>query len=149
MGVTPDHFYVYYMATRLVAAIKQDPETLEEGKTMQYGCGEPRRRTELAFGVKAMFNGAEGTMIASADVKNGYNEIMHSVILEQVWEYTELRCAYFFFLKILSQNSYIGLGSGAHVRTAQFTCKEGVQQGAVEASFLFARSLVQYWTFLR
>eukprot|EP00957_Ditylum_brightwellii_P197271 15029265-Ditylum_brightwellii.AAC.1 len=68
-------------------------------------------------------------MIASVDVENGYNEIMHSNILEQVWECTQLRGTYFFFHKILSQNSYIGLVSGAHVQTVPFTCEEGVQQG--------------------
>eukprot|EP00957_Ditylum_brightwellii_P193433 14729064-Ditylum_brightwellii.AAC.1 len=111
MGDMPDHFYVYYMATcLLVATDKQDPETLEEGKTMQvrpidignawqhlftqayfdptistfialtkpyqYGCGEPGGGTEPAFCVEAMLDCAEGTMIASVDVENGYNEIM-------------------------------------------------------------------------
>eukprot|EP00957_Ditylum_brightwellii_P058188 4412511-Ditylum_brightwellii.AAC.1 len=61
-----------------------------------------------------MLDGAEGTIIASVDVESGYNEIMRSVILEQVFECSELRGAYFSFHKILSQNSYIGLGSGAH-----------------------------------
>eukprot|EP00957_Ditylum_brightwellii_P050902 3860804-Ditylum_brightwellii.AAC.1 len=62
---------------------------------------------------------------------------MHSAILEKVWECTELRGAYFFFHKVLSQNSYIGLRSGAYVCIVSFTCEEGVQQGVVEASFLF------------
>eukprot|EP00957_Ditylum_brightwellii_P017112 1290124-Ditylum_brightwellii.AAC.1 len=103
----------------------------------QYGCGKPGGGTELSFGVKAMLDGTEGTMIANVDIENGYNGIMHSAIIKQVWKCTELRGTYFFFKKILSQNSYIGLGSGAHVRMAPFTCKEGIQQGAVEASFLF------------
>eukprot|EP00957_Ditylum_brightwellii_P163463 12445080-Ditylum_brightwellii.AAC.1 len=59
-------FYVYCMAIRLVVANKQDPETLEEGETMQ-----------------AMLDGVKGTMIDSVDVENGYNEIMCSAILEQ------------------------------------------------------------------
>eukprot|EP00957_Ditylum_brightwellii_P211629 15366397-Ditylum_brightwellii.AAC.1 len=34
-------------------------------------------------------------------------------------------------------HSYIGRGGSAHLTSADFTCCEGVQQGAVEASFLF------------
>eukprot|EP00957_Ditylum_brightwellii_P099697 7594684-Ditylum_brightwellii.AAC.1 len=52
-------------------------------KPCQYGCSEPEGGTELAFDVKAMLDGAEGTMIADVDVENGYNEIMRSAILEQ------------------------------------------------------------------
>eukprot|EP00957_Ditylum_brightwellii_P167765 12771443-Ditylum_brightwellii.AAC.1 len=76
-------------------------------------------------------------MIASVDVANGYNEIKRSSILQAVWDCPDLRGSYFFFCRILSQSSYIGLGSGAHVINAPFTCGEEVQQGAVEASFLF------------
>eukprot|EP00957_Ditylum_brightwellii_P031030 2351757-Ditylum_brightwellii.AAC.1 len=62
------------METCLLAANKQDPETLKEGETMQ-----------------AMLDGTEGTMIPSVDAGNCYNEIMRSTILEYVWECTELR----------------------------------------------------------
>eukprot|EP00957_Ditylum_brightwellii_P200575 15290610-Ditylum_brightwellii.AAC.1 len=64
-------------------------------------------------------------MIASVDVANGYNEIKHSSILQVVWDCPDLRGSYIFFHRILSQSSYIGLGSGAHVINAPFTCDEG------------------------
>eukprot|EP00957_Ditylum_brightwellii_P015194 1144641-Ditylum_brightwellii.AAC.1 len=63
-------------------------------------------------------------MVASVDVKNGYNEIMRSAILEAIWDFPDV-------------HSYIGLGYSAHLTSADFTCSKGVQQGAVEASFLF------------
>eukprot|EP00957_Ditylum_brightwellii_P124750 9508200-Ditylum_brightwellii.AAC.1 len=34
----------------------------EQTKPCQYGCGEPGRGTQLVFGVKAMIDGADGTM---------------------------------------------------------------------------------------
>eukprot|EP00957_Ditylum_brightwellii_P070120 5325570-Ditylum_brightwellii.AAC.1 len=30
----PDPFYIYYMATRLIAVNKKDPTTLQDGKAM-------------------------------------------------------------------------------------------------------------------
>eukprot|EP00957_Ditylum_brightwellii_P101609 7744192-Ditylum_brightwellii.AAC.1 len=62
---------------------------------------------------------------------------MCKAILEVVWDCPDLRGSYFFFHKILSQGSYIGLRIGAHITTAPYTYEEGVQQGDVEASFLF------------
>eukprot|EP00957_Ditylum_brightwellii_P120201 9172181-Ditylum_brightwellii.AAC.2 len=53
-------------------------------KPCKYGCGESGGSTELSFDVKAMLDGARGTMVASVDVANGYNEIMCKAILEVV-----------------------------------------------------------------
>ena len=50
---------------------------IEQTKPCQYGCGKPGGGTQLVFGVKAMLDGADGTMVASVDVKNEYNKIMH------------------------------------------------------------------------
>eukprot|EP00957_Ditylum_brightwellii_P077397 5880818-Ditylum_brightwellii.AAC.1 len=69
-------------------------------------------------------------MVASVDVKNGYNEIMCSAILEAIWDCPDLRGTYLFFHTLLQVHSYIGLGGGAHLASADFTCSEGVQQGA-------------------
>eukprot|EP00957_Ditylum_brightwellii_P021586 1627133-Ditylum_brightwellii.AAC.1 len=60
-------------------------------------------------------------MVASVDVKNGYNEIMCSAILEAIWEYPDLCSTYLFFHKLLQMHSYIGLGGGAHLTSADFT----------------------------
>eukprot|EP00957_Ditylum_brightwellii_P181510 13826236-Ditylum_brightwellii.AAC.1 len=170
-GDIPDPFYIYYTTTRLIAANKKEPSTLQDDKAMdmhpinirnawqrvwmkayferlieviiantkpcQYGCGEQGGGTEMVFGVKTMMGGAESSMIASVDVAYGYDKIKCSSILQAVWDCPDLRCSYFFFYRILSQSSYIGLGSGAHVINAPFTCDEGVQQGTVKASFLF------------
>eukprot|EP00957_Ditylum_brightwellii_P104884 7993890-Ditylum_brightwellii.AAC.1 len=70
-------------------------------------------------------DGAESNMIASVDVANGYNKIKCASILQAVWDCPDLWGSYFFFHRILSQNSYIDLGSGAHVINASFTCDEG------------------------
>eukprot|EP00957_Ditylum_brightwellii_P050652 3840168-Ditylum_brightwellii.AAC.1 len=64
-------------------------------------------------------------MIASVDVANSYNAIKCSSIIQAVWDCPDLRGFYFFFHRILSQSSYIGLGSGAHIINAPFTCDEG------------------------
>eukprot|EP00957_Ditylum_brightwellii_P185099 14095576-Ditylum_brightwellii.AAC.1 len=48
---------------------------IEQTKPCQYGCSKPGGETQLVFGVKDMLDGAGGTMVASVDVKNGYNKI--------------------------------------------------------------------------
>eukprot|EP00957_Ditylum_brightwellii_P120340 9182713-Ditylum_brightwellii.AAC.1 len=68
-----------------------------------------------------------GTIVAIVDAVNGYNEIMYNAILEAVWDCPDLRGSCFSPHKSLSQGSYIGLGSRAHITTAPFTCEEGVQ----------------------
>eukprot|EP00957_Ditylum_brightwellii_P128196 9777529-Ditylum_brightwellii.AAC.1 len=76
-------------------------------------------------------------MVASVNIANRYNEIQCKLIIKPVWDCPDLCGTYLFFHKILSPCSYVGLGGGAHVITAPFTCNKGVQQGAVDASFLF------------
>eukprot|EP00957_Ditylum_brightwellii_P136389 10401710-Ditylum_brightwellii.AAC.1 len=61
-----------------------------------------------------MMAGAGSNMIDSVDVATDYNEIKCSSILQAVWDCPDLRGSYFFFHHILSQSSYIGLGSGVH-----------------------------------
>eukprot|EP00957_Ditylum_brightwellii_P153067 11651466-Ditylum_brightwellii.AAC.1 len=88
-----------------------------------------------------MLDRADGTMVASVDVKNGYNKIMHIVILEAIWDCHDLCSTYLFFHKLLQVHSYIGLGGGAHLTSADFTCSKGVQQGRVEVSFFFCMGI--------
>eukprot|EP00957_Ditylum_brightwellii_P209812 15363347-Ditylum_brightwellii.AAC.1 len=83
-----------------------------------------------------MLDGADGTMVASVDVKNGYNKIIHSAFLEAIWDYPDLHGTYIFFHKLLQVHSYNGLGGSTYLTPTDFTCSKGVQQGAVEASFL-------------
>eukprot|EP00957_Ditylum_brightwellii_P190921 14537717-Ditylum_brightwellii.AAC.1 len=60
-----------------------------------------------------MLDGADGTMVASVDVKNRYNEIMRSAILEVIWDCPDLRVTYLFFHKRL-QAHYILVLEAAH-----------------------------------
>eukprot|EP00957_Ditylum_brightwellii_P072102 5480834-Ditylum_brightwellii.AAC.1 len=76
-------------------------------------------------------------MVASVDIANRYNKIQCKLILKAVWECPDLCGMYLFFHKILSLFSYVRLGGGSHIITAPFTCYEGIQQGAIKASFLF------------
>eukprot|EP00957_Ditylum_brightwellii_P108303 8262247-Ditylum_brightwellii.AAC.1 len=62
---------------------------------------------------------------------------MCSAILEAIWDCLNLCGTYLLFHKLLQVNSCIGLGSSVHLISADFSCSEGVQQGTVEASFLF------------
>eukprot|EP00957_Ditylum_brightwellii_P018007 1356836-Ditylum_brightwellii.AAC.1 len=62
---------------------------------------------------------------------------MHSAILEAIWDCPNLCGTCLFFHKLLQVHSYIGLGGGANLTSTDFTCSKGVQQGTVEASFLF------------
>eukprot|EP00957_Ditylum_brightwellii_P127171 9696836-Ditylum_brightwellii.AAC.1 len=98
---------------------------IDATKPCQYGCREPGRGTELALAIKAMLDGTDGFMVASVDVENGYNEIKRKSIIVALWECGNLRYTFYFFHKILSIKSYIGLGGGANVLDAPFTCDEG------------------------
>eukprot|EP00957_Ditylum_brightwellii_P151808 11559970-Ditylum_brightwellii.AAC.1 len=142
MGNLPEPFYIWYMATLLIAANKCDTATLANIAPMDIhpiniGSALMHVFTKAYFAPLAMLDGAEGTMVASINIANGYNEIQCKSILEAVWECPDLCGTYLFFHKILSPCSYVRLGGRAHVITASFTCDEGVQQGAAKASFLF------------
>ena len=71
------------------------------------------------------------------DVENTFNEAMRKKILEKLWEDKALRFMWYYFWRVKTVKSYVGLSSGPKMIKAPFTSDEGEQQGAVESMSLF------------
>eukprot|EP00957_Ditylum_brightwellii_P081140 6172187-Ditylum_brightwellii.AAC.1 len=124
-GDMPNAFYIAYMATRLILSLSNQVKPC---------CAVTS--TLVRLGV-ILLDKADDFMVASVEDENGYSEIKRKSILDAMWECTDLKCTFYFFHKIIPIKSCIGLEGGAHALDAPFTCNEGVQQGIVEASFIF------------
>ena len=104
---------------------------------MQYGCGEKAGGTKMYFNIATHMEANPSHAILSLDYSNAFNETSRQKILEALWSVPDLRPIWCFIYHILLSKSHIGLGSGHNLTDADFSSEEGVQQGAIEASFLF------------
>lgn len=66
-------------------------------------------------------------VLISLDIANAFNEVMRQKVLEMIWFDESLRDIWYYFWRMKSINSYVGLGSGNQMKTARYTCNEGKQ----------------------
>ena len=76
-------------------------------------------------------------ILVACDVRNAFNEASRKSILEQVWSNEDLKELFYITYLLLHGKFYVGSGSGTGVRHTGFDSETGVQQGAVDASYLF------------
>ena len=90
----------------------------------QFGSGEKAGGSQLVFAAQLMLEANPSFVAISLDIKNAFNEVTRKVVLEKLWEDLRLRNLWYYFWRVKSINSYIGLGSGTKMQKAPFYVKK-------------------------
>ena len=91
----------------------------------QFGIGTSGGGSQLVMAIQLLLEANPSWTVISLDIRNAFNEIKRTAVLEALWENLALRPLWYYNFRCKTVNGFVGLGYGPSMQPAPFTCSEG------------------------